>query len=306
MSELKYTSVNRILSKIYRDLKGITLNESDAIEWIGEALEFLNVFEVQEQAVLFMEVKNYETDLPTGFQMVLQIAKYNDWSFENKKDCCISTKIEEKIEEKSDCGCKSEKTFPFKFDWQYITWISNDYYKQYFTPIRLSNNVFFNSLVCEEKNKSIYQTCEDEYTIVGTTSKKLRFSFKEGYIALAYIKNVIDKETGYPLIPEDIRYISAITYYIKWKIAEMYSWNGRQGFANLAKESEKKWLEYQRKAKNYMKMPKTIDQFQNLLEQSHYLIPRHKRYYGYFGNLGKEESRKFNNPTHRRKVDYGE
>lgn len=330
MSELQFTTVDRVLAKVHRDLKGIDLNESDAIEWIGEALEFLKVFQVQEQAVAFMEVKNYQADLPDGFQMVLQIARDNNWTPDEKECCAIPAKvIEEVTVESSDTECTDCYTQPvdchgrvlfddyvpkyipyFDMQWQYIPWTTSSHYKENFTPVRLANHTFFNTIVCKEKHNTPYDGQEtnnpyknnglgeqDEYTIVGDADKKLRFSFKEGYVALAFIRNAVDSETGYPLVPDNISYMSAITYYIKWKIAEMMTWNGREGYARLAQDSERLWLKYARQGKNYMKMPKTIDQFQNLLEQSHYLIPRHRRYYGYFGNIGREEDRRFNNPS---------
>ena len=44
---MKYTTVDRILSKLDRDLKG-NFNIVDIIEWIGDALSFLEVDTVLE------------------------------------------------------------------------------------------------------------------------------------------------------------------------------------------------------------------------------------------------------------------
>ena len=51
-------------------------------------------------------------------------------------------------------------------------------------------------------------------------------------------------------------------------------------------------------------MPSGIDQYQNIMENSLYLIPRTRKYYGYFGKLGREEDRLFNNPDMRRKYSF--
>lgn len=306
MSE--FTTVDRVLAKFHRDLKGTDFNESDLIEWIGEALDFLKVPQVQEEAVAFIEVKDYHADLPKCFHMILQIARNNKWSQEKKEVVCSVLSDDDNKEE--DC-CKECHTHPankagypipldrdgkpitdyevayyrpfFDLQWEYNLWTNSNSYKQDYTPVRLSNNSFFNSIVCKEKN-NIYNNCEDEYTIVGSIDKKLRFSFKNGSVAVSYLKNRIDPETGYFLIPDNISYTSAIVYYVKWKIAEWYDWSGRQGFTSIAQNSERLWLKYARQAKNFMKMPKSLDEYQNLLEQTHYLIPNHKRYYGYFGN----------------------
>ena len=327
---LKYVTIDRIFSKMTRDLKGTDLNESDVIEWIGEALEFLEVPQILVQDVKFIKVKDYHAEMPDNLHMLTQIAKHIDYPKATTEECAPCTEQPE-IE---SCGCPTEdmEVTPFNevcasetpidnlpdayaeaflnsqeaqmlnaesfngldLDWTYTLWTSSEYYRRNYTPVRLATGTFFNSLVCKEKDASLYLTCDHEYTIVGTTEKKLRFNFLEGDIAVSYLKNSVDKETGYPLIPDNISYITAITYYLKWKIAEMYDWAGREGWSTKADKAEDRWLKYVRQAKNHMKMPKTLDEYQNLLEQTHYLIPDHKKYYNYFGNLGKNKMRNFN------------
>lgn len=320
MTELTYTTVDRIFSKFNRDLKGTELNESDVIEWIGEALDFLKVESIQEQAIAFLEVNNYHSIVPKGFQMVLQVARNNKWVEDNKNICSPCSIINEIHQEDTECHeCNNDcfndvvitdcngfileegeivdyrPYFDLKFDYPY--WTNNHYYKDNFTPIRLSNHTLFNSIVCKEKVDHCIGMCNDEYTIVGTTEKRLRFSFEKGQVALAYLKTATDETTGYPLIPDEVSYITAITYYIKWKIAEWYAWNGRQGFQSQADKAQERWEHYARQAKNKAKMPKSIDDYQDLLEQTHYLIPNHRKYYSFFGNLNKEENLRFKNNT---------
>ena len=308
MSDIKYTTVDRVLSELNRGLRGTDLNETDMIEWIGQALDFMQMPEVQEEAVAFLKVENHEVELPDGFQMVLQIAKYNKEPEAIEENCDCLEDGEPDLSTPDCCqdtpvlDCMLNCITPFKpyFDmqWQYIPWTVSTYYVEHFQPVRLANNTLFNSIVCKEK--SVYENCgPDEYTIVGTVDKKLRFSFKEGFVALSYIKSALDSNTGYPLVPDNIRHIQAINYYVRWKIAEYLDWNGREGFGSKAESNMQLWLKYVKQAKNYTKMPKSIDQFQNLLEQSHYLIPRHNRYYKYFGNMSRAEDRKFNDPDRR-------
>ena len=42
MQEINYTTVNRIFSKVSRDLGIDDFSESDVIEWAGEALEAID------------------------------------------------------------------------------------------------------------------------------------------------------------------------------------------------------------------------------------------------------------------------
>lgn len=283
-------AVDRIIAKINREIKGLEATEIDLIEWIGEALEFLKAPNLSEQCVDFIKVENFECGLPIGLQSILQVAKNNVYA-EAGFICPCNNTLQE-----SECDCQDY----WNMKLEYANWVSSSFFTDYFTPVRLAQNSFFNSIVCKEKRDIPYQSCRDEYTIVGTTERRLRFSFQEGEIALSYTRNSIDEETGYPLIPENISYITAITYYIKWKLAENLQWNGREGFNSLAQDNERKWLKYCKQAKNYQKMPTSIDDYQDLLEQSHYLIPRENRYYGFFGKLNTQETRVFNKPENRK------
>jgi len=331
---MQYTGVNRIISKIYRDTNNADIDETNLIEWIGEALEFIKAPAMFEHHVAFLKVTGFETDIPKGFQMVTQLAKFNGKP--DAKPYEMPCSIQEDLERnkcsagnitvsapvskaKENCGpCANGKIdvderthFYFDMPWLYPDLKNSAQYRENFTPIRLANHTFFNTLVCKERDQSPYSLQPDtipfhanhsidEYTIAGVMEKKLRFSFKEGHVALSYVKNAIDEETGYPLVPDNIYCITAIGYYVKWKIAEMYAWNAREGYDRLAQEYQALWLRYIKQAKNDLKMPSSIDQLQNMLEQTHHLFPQQNLYYGFFGNLGRREDRRFNDPGQQR------
>ena len=316
--KLEYTSMETIFSKFNRDLRGTDISESDLVEWAAEALGFMKVVEIQEEALAFIEVQNHQAELPCGFQAVIQIARNNDWISDS--GTCTSDIVETTMEDETTI---TEPTFIdcqgnligdpdiayyrpyFDLQYEYNQWIGSGYFREKYTPVRLANHTFLGSLVAEETSTGLYNSSSDEYTIAGGfPNMNLRFSFKEGQIALAYLRTVIDPETQYPVIPDDIRFITAITYYIKWKMAERLRWSGREGFQLEAQDAEQKWNKYVRQAINSVKMPQGVDQYQNMMEQSLYLIPRHRKYYGYFGKLGREEDRLFNNPDQRRKYSF--
>ena len=281
MSEINYTNIDRVLSKIHRTLKDTEINEIDVIEWVGEALEEMRVPNSLEQKVKFLEVKNYQARFPVGLHMILQIAKHNSVNIPIKVDL-DSGKVDKDGNKLLIPGFSSHTGY----NWAYKNWIRSSQYVNNFTPIRLASNTFFNSLVCRERDSPyIKNNYYEEYTIVGTTCKSLRFSFKEGVVALSYLCTPIDCTSGYPLIPDNEFCLRALTYYVKFKLAEYYNWNGREGYAN---EETKAYQHYKlnvAKFNNYMKMPKTLDDYQDLLEQTHNLIPNHKRYFNFFGNL---------------------
>jgi len=148
MNTLKYVTIDRVFSKMGRDLKGTELNESDVIEWIGEALEFLKVPQILEEKVSFLKVEDYHAEMPSNLHMITQIAKNK----ENKIECtCEST--EEGVVEGTTCDCCEEAKF-LNLDWTYTLWTSSPEYLRNFSPVRLATGTFFNSLVCKEKDNS--------------------------------------------------------------------------------------------------------------------------------------------------------
>lgn len=265
---MKYTTVDRILSKLDRDLK-TNFNVVDIIEWVGDALSFLEVDTVLEHRVDVLRVKNYETDVPPYFKEVLQIVRDND--------ARISTTSELTLPTSTCSSCSS--SFTTYEEYQVPTIFSNDYCdKNGFTVVRKAQNNFFT-------RKRYGDELIDEYAVIGATCQRLRFSFRSGIVILSYLRNYIDPETNYPYIPDTPHHIEAITYYIKWKMTEWKALNGEKGFLNIAQDFERKWLKYVKQANNYSKMPHSIDDYQNLAESSVHLILDRRRYYRYFGNL---------------------
>jgi hypothetical protein len=324
----QYVTVDTILSKYLRDFKGSDLNEDEAIEWIGEALGFMQMASASEEGIAFLEVKNYQAALPNGLHYIIQVAKNNHWTPTEVESCTPQVIVEEltPMGPNSDCescagggwtedlvavDCQGELIGDqeiayyrpyFDLQYEYLGWVYSKAYTTKFTPVRLANHTFFNTLVCQtEESSGLYNEHRDEYTIVGD---QLRFSFKEGYVALAYLRQRVDKETGYPLVPDDESAKAAITYYLGWKMKEREGWNHREGAMQLAQIAEQRWLKYIKQFKNKAKMPWGTDEYEDLMEQGNYLIPRRKRYYGFFGKLGQAEDRVFNDPNFTNKYRY--
>jgi len=320
--KFQYVTVDTILAKYQRDFRGLDIGESDAIEWIGEALGFMKYASASEEAIAFIEVKNYQATLPYGLHYIVQIARSNKWTSEEPESCtaatllgdiiapvtpdCLDCDIEPSTLVLVDCqgtiiGDQEVAYYRPYFDlqYEYLGWAQSKACNESFTPVRLANHSFFNSLVCKtEETEGVYRGGRDEYTIVGD---QLRFNFAEGFIALAYIRQRIDVTTGYPMIPDDESAKAAITYYLGWKMKENEAWNHREGASQLADRAEMRWLKYIKQFKNKAKMPWGIDEYQNLADQGNYLIPRRNRYYGFFGNLGTSENRVFNDPQNKNK-----
>lgn len=301
---MEFVSINTILNKLHRELQGSDISEGDVIEWCGEALEFLSTPYSSESVVTLLKVENFECALPEWLRVINQIVKYNKEVEPCEQDCemdkaCETADFDLCDDSCSEC-CESTDILTqylmgtlntsyrpyFDMNMPITAWSNSYFFQKEFTPVRLSNHSFFHTIVCSEA-PDLYKNCIEEYTIVGTTERKLRFSFKDGYIAISYVRAAT--EDGLPLIPDDVRYLTAVSYYCRWKIAEYKSWQRIEGFDGLAVKTEQQWLKYCKQAKNFAMMPKGVDEYQNLLEQSLRLVPKKDAYYTYFGNLSKFE-----------------
>lgn len=322
MQKYPFIKIDSVLAKFNRDFRGLAIEKIDAVEWIAEALGFMKVESASRHNVSFVVVENFHCDIPKGLHFITQIARNNEWINPNDSEMCVLSTVDSLCQECQDDIC----TLPtpvqivedlqgnlvgnyepvyyrpyFNLQYEYLGWASSITRKRKFTPVVLANHSFFDTLVCKESGmEDLYCTdcmTGDEYTIAGD---QLRFNFKDGFIAIAHTGSMLDDETGYPMIPDDESARAAITYYLGWKFKENEAFNHREGAAQLAQAAEQRWLKYVKQFKNKAKMPNGVDQYQNLANQGNYLIPPRHRQYGFFGNLGKEEVRRFNHPNRRR------
>lgn len=310
--EFQYTTLDRIISKIYRDLGLEEISETDLVEWSGEALEGIGAIGLYEEAVAFIEVCGHKADLPKCLHSIQQIARDNQWE-EGNGVCpanaildCSTEDISEEEEVVEDCpvpvplDCNGSPLTDydlayyrpyFDLQYEYHGWCNSKLYHTRYTPIRLSNHTFFNSVV-EAEDPEIYSSSSDEYTLNGGV---LTTSFEKGAIAISYQRQKMDPDTGYPMIPDDYSIITAITMYITMKYMGRMWYSGREGYVEKFKKAEQDWQWYCRQAGNKIMKPYGVDQHQNILEGRSRLIPNRREYYGFFGNLGKEENKGYFN-----------
>lgn len=296
-SRYRYTTMDRIFTKLSSDVTD-DFDEGRVIEWTGEALEFIMCPKSYEEGISFLEVKNHRATLPKWCHAIIQVARlgraYIDTDFKTcVKDTMVSADPEFDFAVMDSAGGLTLiPEFNFKLD--YSNWKCCEYKRKY-TPVRLSNNSLFNTLVCRDEES----LCgDDEYKIVmGDT---LVTSFRDGIVAVPYLRQATD-ENGYPMIPDHISFTTAIIAYIRTRMAARDFDNGREGAKGRLDKAESDWQWYCKQASNVDMMPYGIDEHQNLLEQRSYLLPKQNNYYSFFGNLGKGEIRKYNNPDGRRR-----
>ena len=319
----QFTSIDTIFAKVERDLTP-NFKETDIIEWVGEALAFIGASRYYEEAVAFAEVKNFTCNIPTGSHSIIQLARNNNWTPEIPTCVTPAGIIAETpnvfFQDCSNCGGVQDidngyvvldgKGTPvleydiayyrpyFDLIGEYYGWSNSNYFKQSYSPIRLKTNNFFGSLVCQLRDNSCYKNSKDEYSVInrGTT---LKFSFECGSVAIAYNKQVLDRENGYPMIPDHVSYTTAILAYIGLRMSKKDFFNHRDGAKGVKDDYEADWQWYSKQAGNVEMMPNGIDEHQNLLDQRQYILPRLNEYYSFFGNLAQSENRKYDDPDYR-------
>ncbi len=323
---MQFTTMDRIFTKVLRDLPGSEVDEVDIIEWTGEALEFINAIRAKEEAVAFLKVKNYQTEIPTNLHNIIQIA-LNTMVEDPETEAVVNEEEDEVLEPETDypvcidsCGMPYDDYDVayyrpyFDLQYEYYGWRGTTAYQRCYVPVRLSNHVFFNSLVCSQDGTDcgatdidgdvtgIYHTKTPEYTVIA--GKVLRFNFEKGLIALAYNRNMQD-ENGLPMIPDNISFTTAIVSYIIMRQMKRELYTGRDGARGKLNEANKDWNWYVKQASNKSLIPQGVDELENIKNQRNYIIPRRNVYQNYFGNLNNKEIKNILHTERRNNAYYG-
>lgn len=277
---LNLISSYTIINKVIRDY-GLQEDEPTLIEWIGEAIEGIGINKDWcQESVAFINLINYQCQLPNQCKAIIQIAKNTEYnSFEEIDEQINAAEtsgepvpIDEYGQPLSGVDFAYYRPF-YDYIWNYQFWYTSALYNQQFIPVRLANQSFYNSIVCLEPG-IIYNNESPEYTIIPET-KSLRFNFESGQIALSYLRQITD-EKGYPMIPDDYSYITAIASYIIYKKSNRDFYTHVIGSDGRLLKAEKDWQFYCRQAKNKSRMPSTVDDYENLVSNNRYKLPTDK------------------------------
>lgn len=273
---MNYITIDTVISRFYRNYK-TTLNISDAVIWVSEALNHINANIKGQETVGFLQVDNYQCLLPLGCKRILQLSLNKSSSItplDINADLEINI-IDDATVELSEIPSLNVIPY-FEGAITYIGWMSAKTFNK-FEPITLANHSFFNSIVCKETE--IYSNNVLEYTVIENSI--LRFNFKEGQIAISYIKEKLD-ERGYPMIPDDISFLTAIEKYILLQIINFQYFSHVEGSMERKQNADKEWQFYCRQAKNKGLLPSSIDDYESLLKSQVHLVKDSNRYEKYF------------------------
>ena len=330
----KPQSIHALFMKLARNYT-FNLEEDDVIDWAGDAIEHMGIGALKpDEKVVFLEVNNFHVDLPQYVHQIVQIAKDNGSIIAPDKivspipsnevqsdsntntDACSCQVVNEVKIHSIDCHNQAvpidKEGRPLEaydvayyrpfYDLHYLhnSWFNSTTYHNRYTPVRLSNHTFFNSIVCEE-NESLMSNCMgDEYTIIA--GDLLRFNFKQGRIALSCLMHPLD-EQGWPKVEGGISAMEAIEWYCVWKICTKLYYDGQDGYERKMDRAEKNWHHYCQQAGSNNMMIAGIDEWENFTAQNIQTIPKLHKYNNFFGTLNRRE-RKLYNMTNKVKTGF--
>lgn len=312
---MKMQPIDIIFSKVERDFPQKNIDKGRIIEWTGEALSAMKVNRIQEEALVFAKVKNWTLELPSNFIAVIQIVKNNlvndpDNPPQQTDSSAVILNPKADTPVALDCNGMPIDAYDvayyrpyFDLQYEYSLFLKSPIFKTKYSPVRLSTNSFFGSLVCTPNGDfdDLYKSSKYEYTIVN--GQILKFSFEKGYVAIAYLRTPTDNN-GLPLIPDDYSFITAIYKYITMKLVESEFYSGEQGAGQRYQIAVREWQWYVKQAKTKSLIPQTIDEYENLKNQMLYLIPRRNVYNNWFGNLNSREIKNILETTNRNNYGY--
>jgi|TARA_R110000822_G_scaffold16329_7_gene55715 hypothetical protein len=300
MSQVKLTSIERVISGIYRDLKPVVeLNENDMIEWAGEALEHIGAYPQLEEKVANLTVSDHRVLVPSGLKDIVQIAyKYTEGTSTSTAmlttadncitcdDPCGETACRSCATVCEDAGTLIANAQLFLEYYKPNTFRATGYYYDNYRPLRKASGPFTAPYTSDCTDcTGISPTCEDEYRL---DWPYIKTSFKQGHVCIAYVGQPLD-ERGFPMIPDEVSYIEAIKRYITYKVKYSEFLQGHLP-GNIYMKLEDDWHWYCKQARNKMTMPKSVDDLQNLKDQHIRLLPKPNRYHRFFGHLHSAEN----------------
>ncbi len=241
----KYVSIQNVLSKIYRDTGSPDyINWKDLIEWSGEALDFIGAYQQYIRRVTGdlanpnLVLENYKAKLPCDFFRLEQLAI----------DGYAAHYAGNTFHHLLDGSCCTDVVMDSTYE---------DLFKDNF------GNVFTNL----GENTSNGQTTEYTYDI---NDDFITANVKTGNICMAYIAIPLDSD-NYPLIPDDISFIEAVTKYCIMKM-DYIGWRVGRITSEIYKHSEREWMWYCGQAKGKAAMP-SLDKMELIKRRWLKLIP---------------------------------
>ena len=269
----KWTNIKAVLAEVASTIPSDLWRESDAIEWAAIAMDKIGAQPQYEHAIHFDQVVNHKVCLPKGLVQVHMIAyKLNSTLTQEDLDAIErSLGIDDEVNMESS-GLAIQ------------AYLANRDFTNAWAPLRLSTNAFALSVHCDNC-ANIDNSCNETYTI--SPNGIITTSFNTGYVCISYYRYPTDSEGNF-LIPENAEYVDALRKYIMMRIWEKRRNMKEEGADSIYKDYRAEWSLAKARATADVRDP-DVNQMENLKNIYTRLIPKTRRYAGFFGNLSSEE-----------------
>jgi hypothetical protein len=259
------------------------------------ALDHIGSVEYTQLSTAFVEVQGYKCALPEGCVDLLQILKRGTplpTSINQVLNECACLDLNDKPQEEPGSPQGSERLDPcgqpvildcsgmpiedynlayYRPYFDYVYWYidANKRMPRDWILLKEAQHNFFPAVKNKPELNLHVNRQTEEYKVIDNV---LHFSFEKGYVAISYYKRVYDKD-GYPLIPDEVSTIQAITSFCTFKLFQKVWYQGREGTADKWKVAEQDWHWYCRQAKSKAKML-NAEQLEQLTNYMTTLLPR--------------------------------
>jgi len=247
-----------VIGKVFRDLKPTDASwTSDALEWIGEALDFIGYHGIFDHVSTDLTITDHKATLPCNLYQLIQV-EYNGQALVYGSDTTGYT-----------ASNYTSSTKPLGSEPAYTTavWQTNptdDNSSPAFT-LKLTRNT---------------RNTEDYYLI---NAGAIITSFEEGTVRLHYTAYPTDAD-GYPKVPDNIYVKQALEWYI---IRQMMMGGYVHPVFNW-EIADQKWGHYCVAAQNDLAFP-SIDKMETLKNMFVRMVPNLNRHSDFFiGNESQE------------------
>lgn len=262
----KTLSSKAIIQKVFRDLKpSDTSWTNDAVEWIGEALDFIGYHAGFEKRVKSIKVKNFRAEIPCDLYQLFAV-EYKGSPLAYGSD--LTAYDQSRTTNMSPLGTDSDATVA-----RFQT-----------TPGTIQNSPTGQSTFAQAKSTVTRRETGDYYVI---NPNYVVTSFEEGDIKLHYDGYPLD-DCGFPMIPDNIYYKQALEWYI---IRQMMMGGYKNENFNW-QIADQQWKHYCVAAQNDAAYP-SIDKMESFKNMWVRLVPNINAHADFFmGNQTQERLRR--------------
>ena len=255
----KTRSCKYIVQKVFRDLKPTDSSwTTDAIEWIGEVLEYISVNPILERKAKELNITNFRSSLPLDLMHINQV-EYNGVALPYGTDTSAH-----------DLPNAPSTTNAQHYNHDGVATAA-------FTTNPNSTNRDYNETFYQRKHVRNSQNRTDYYVL---NPNYIQTSFEEGTIKIHYSAVPVD-DCGYPMVPDNVYFSEACFWYILKKML-------MGGYTNPIFNYEyasNKWDEYCIKAGNDLMFP-SVDKIEAMKNQWVRLIPNINFHADFFKGMG--------------------